>query len=1035
MSISVRLLGCLVCMVAGTVPFATTRGQEGVDFQRDILPLLSDRCFTCHGPDAGTREAGLRLDQQDPLLLHVSPGEPDHSELWARIESGEMPPPESGLTLNEEERQRIRNWISQGAPWNRHWSLVPLPETVPVPDSGDSGWPRSDLDRFVLDRLNREGLRPAPEAPRWRWLRRVSLDLTGLPPTPEEIAAFENDNSAGARERVVERLLASPRFGQHMAISWLDAARYADSYGYQSDLLSPTWPWRDWLVRALNDNLPYDEFLTWQLAGDLLPEPGRDQILATAFNRLHRMTNEGGSLEAEWRVENTMDRVNTLGTAVLGMTLECARCHDHKYDPISQQDYYNLYAYFNSIDEWGVYHDSERVPTPSLLLPDAAQQSAIDAAQAAWDASRRDLDGLIDQYRSGLEPAGTVRLEIEPFAWFRLDDMENDEWLENSVVTDQIGNTGPANRIVEGRVDKAILLDGDEVCEFPYVGTSLQPWDPFAVSFWMWLPTGTDKALIMHQTGGTDCGFFGTELVMESGKLRLAMMRFWPGNAIAITTRTAVPRDQWVHVVASSDGSGKASGLDLLVNGQRDWEVYRDNLTKRPDAPDEGFFMGARLRSTGMTHGKLDDVQVFERPLTRIESRLIMSGRDHAPTSEFAGELVREHQVMTDFRVVYLQQILAEKCKQLLDARTDVVEIPVMRETSRRHDAWVLSGGQYDAPRTDDNRAERNVPAALPAIPADWPDNRLGLARWLTTADHPLTARVAVNRLWRNFWETGLCQTMNDFGLQGRQPEHPELLDWLARDFVEHGWDVKRFCRQIVLSSAYRQASQVPLAQRAGDPRNRLLARGPSRRLTAEMIRDQALFAAGLLDEQAEGPPVSPYQPDGLWSEGNSMSPEYVQSVGTDLYRRSLYTVWKRTAPLPNMALFDVTGREVCTVDRMTTNTPLQAMVLLNDPQFVEAARVLAERTMQQHPDDPDKMIEQMFVLLTGRQPDAFESDLLRETFAEQLPRFEEHPDEAARLLAVGERSGTAGLPPARVAAATAVAQTIMNSDASVWSR
>ncbi len=587
----------------------TAAADEPVDFQRQILPLLSDRCFVCHGPDEGSRQADLRLDQRDELLAHVVAGEPNGSELWERItardEDQQMPPPDSRLSLTDDERELIRKWIDQGASWNRHWSLEPLPESVDVPEVVDNNWPGNELDRFVLARLESGGRSPSQPAPRWRWLRRVSLDLTGLPPTAADIEAFENDPSSDAFEKVVDRLLASPHFGEHMAVSWLDAARYADSYGYQSDLLSPTWPWRDWLVRAINRNLPYDQFLTWQLAGDLLPDATADQILATTFNRLHRMTNEGGSLEPEWRVENVCDRVNTFGAAMLGLTVECARCHDHKYDPVSQQDYYNLFAFFNSIDEWGVYHDSSRVPTPSLMFPDPQQQSAIDAAKAEYETAL----AAVAEYRQQHEAAtnreaepqdSVVRLQVQPVAWFPMDDLEDHKWLANQIRPDQIGNTSGKNELVPGRFGNAIRVTEDDACEFPYVETDLQPWEPFAISFWIYLPSGLQEGLVLHQTGGTDCGFFGTELSLEAGKLRWAMMRFWPGNALAVETSAPLPTDQWVHIVAGNRGTGSAGGMQLLVNGTSDNQVLRDNLTKRPDAPEEGFFMGARLRSIGI---------------------------------------------------------------------------------------------------------------------------------------------------------------------------------------------------------------------------------------------------------------------------------------------------------------------------------------------------------------------------------------------------------------------------------------------------
>ncbi len=1021
----------------------TAAADETVDFQKQILPLLSDRCFACHGPDKKSQKADLRLDHEQDVLNHVVPGEPDDSELWLRIsavdEDERMPPVDSGLALSADEKHLIRQWIQQGARWKRHWSLDPLPESIDVPNVIDVDWPISDLDRFVLARLEAEGKKPSEQAPKWRWLRRVTFDLTGLPPTTQEIRNFENDDSAAAWEQVVDRLLASPRFGQHMAVSWLDAARYADSYGFQSDLLAPTWPWRDWLVGALNDNLPYDQFLIWQLAGDLLPVATSDQVLATAFNRLHRMTNEGGSLETEWRHENVVDRVNTLGTAILGMTLECARCHDHKFDPVSQKDYYNLFSFFNSIDEWGVYFESTRVPTPSLLLPDPEQKSAIEIAFTDYESAKSDVADFQRSFRSAGKPFDSAETNI-PFgaaavAWFSMDELEDNKWLANRIQPDQIGNTGGNTVLAPGRFGNAVRLTGDEACEFPNLETGLQPWERFAVSFWIYLPAKLSEGVILHHTDGQDIVFFGTELSLHSGKLRLAMQRFWPGNAIAIETSTAIPTEQWLHILASNNGEGSANGLQLLVDGVSDSSVLRDHLTKRPDPRGNGFSVGARYQSAGVPKALIDDLVVFERPLSSVEVRLILTDKESAPRDEFGTDELLEHELMNNFRFNYLQQRVAECYKMLLDAQTDVVEVSIMKETADAMPAWVLAGGSYDAPRNDDNRAERRTPETLPPMPETFEKNRLGLAQWLVTSNHPLTSRVAVNRLWKNFFGNGLVATTNDFGVQGQRPSNPELLDWLARDFIDSGWDVKRFCKQVVLGSTYRQESTVPAAVREHDPQNTMHGRGPERRLSAEMIRDQVLFAAGILDERIGGPAVSPYQPENLWTEGNSLTPAYKQSVGTDLYRRSLYTVWKRSSPMPNMVLFDAADREICSVGRAITNTPLQALVLLNDTQFVEAARVLAEKVLVGNDDQMDLVIKMMFAALTGRDPDQRELEILIETYQEQLPLFAANPDEARRLLEIGDHANESGLPPAQVAAITVVAQTIISCDASIWCR
>ncbi len=1013
-----------------------------VDFQREILPILSDRCFLCHGPDEGTRQADMRLDLRNDLLDHVEANSPDDSEIWIRISSNDelerMPPPESNLSLTDIEKELIRQWIEEGANWSRHWSLEPLPKTVEIPEVVDSKWPANPIDRFVLAKLESMEQTPTQVAPRWRWLRRVTFDLTGLPPTPDEIGAFENDLSPEAFETVVARLLSSPRFGEQMAISWFDAARYADSYGYQSDLLSPTWPWRDWVIRAINENLSYDQFLTWQLAGDLLPDATTDQILATTFNRLHRMTNEGGSIELEWHTEYVADRVNTFGTSILGMTFECARCHDHKFDAITHQDYYNLFAFFNNIDEWGMYNDSSRVPTPSLLLPNDEQQRSMSAARMELERAK----SAVDDYRASMSSITSVpaeamnsELQIAPIAAFDFESLVDNKWLTNEICADQPGETGPANILVPGKTGNGIKLTGDDDVSIGKVENGLNPWERFAVSMWVWIPEDLNDVVLLHHTGGTDVGVFGTNLTLFEGKFRFSMSRFWPGNALAIESNRAAKKGKWTHIVIANEATGSADGLQLYVDSVSENHILRDYLTKRPDTGGNGFTLGARFRSAGFKNGIIDELKVFDRPLSAVEVRVLTGTAASDVESRISPSDRAQHALLVDKKYNELAATRAAACKSLLDAQTDILEVSVMREMDQVQVAWVLARGNYDSPRTDSNRAHRIAPSALPPFGDETSNNRLSLARWLTGSEHPLTSRVAVNRLWSNFFDSGLVATMNDFGVQGHRPTHPELLDWLARDFIDSGWDVKRFCKQLVLSSTYRQDSVAQAEAWKTDPKNEMLARGPSRRLSSEMIRDLALSAAGLLNDTPGGPPVSPYQPDNLWQEDNSMTPAYQQSVGTDLYRRSIYTVWKRTAPIPNMLLFDSAGREVCSMSRTATNTPLQALVLLNDPQFVEAARVMAENEIKLRSDDTETSIRSMFMQLTGREPGDQELSLLVEHYKEQLVWFGENPADAEKILAIGQNPVQAGLAKPSIAALTVVAQAILGCDASIWKR
>jgi len=1033
-----------LAVAAAATPLAR---PPAVRFNRDVRPILSDNCFQCHGPDSAARAAGLRLDLRAEALARraIVPGKPEQSRLAARVfeknAARAMPPPGAHKQLSTAQKETLRRWIAQGAPYEAHWALTPLPARVPVPVVKDRAWPRGDLDRFVLARLEAEGLRPSPPAAPADWLRRVTLDLTGVPPTPEEVDAFVADAGAGARERVVDRLLASPRYGERMAIPWLDVARYADSYGYQSDQLCTTWPYRDWVVRALNENLPYDQFLTWQLAGDLLPQATREQRLATAFNRLHRMTNEGGSVPEEWRLEGVADRVHTFGTAFLGLTFECARCHDHKYDAITQRDYYGLSAFFNNIDEHGLYDRADILPSPSLLLPTPEQEAA--AAEARRTAAL--AEEALAQTRVNREPAFREWLAARPPAVLADQTGAFDfEQLDGARVPNRVpgavrhGQTADVVPLVEGPTGKAAALDGENNVHFPDLGRFTRH-TPFTIAFRLKDPrVAAEPAVVFQACSGTDAGPHGYDLMLEKGRLSARLFRHWPGNAIGVQTRAEVAKDRWTHVAVTYDGSSRAAGLKIYLDGRpAALEILRDRLQKGTGVHTLTF--GQRFRDRGFKGGLLDDVALFERALTPLEVAHLHDGRSlaaalAAPAGHEAA--LRDYYFSAvDSETRRARAALANARQRVWATEDPQVEVAVMEEMPEPRPAHVLARGQYDAPKSEANQVGRITPASLPPFPADAPRDRLGLARWLTQPDHPLTARVAVNRVWGLLFGTGLVETAENFGSQGRLPSHPELLDWLAREFVTSGWDQKKLVRTLVLSATYGQASARRPDLAARDPRNLLLARGPSHRLSAEAIRDTALFAAGLLDERRGGPPVSPYQPGDLWREANTMSPAYRQSVGGDLYRRSLYSVWKRTAPLPNALAFDAVSREVCVARRQTTATPLQALVLLNDVQFVEAARVLAERARREGGETAEARVRYAFRRLAGRAPTAEEVRLLLDLHAGQQAHFAAAPAQAAKLIALGDRKADPALPAPDVAALTVVAQAIMNMDAVVWKR
>jgi len=1064
---------------------------EEIDFNREIRPILSDKCYFCHGPDDNDRQAGLRLDVRDAAIDVIEVG-----EFLSRVHESDpdliMPPPKTNLSLTAAEKKLLTAWVEQGAPYADHWSFTPLPESVAVPELESDSFSRGPIDRFVLSQIRTSGLNPTPAANPLRWLRRVTLDLTGLPPTTGEISAFERDiqkhNADEAYERAAERLVNSKAFGEHMAVAWLDAVRYADSYGYQSDKLNTQWPYRDWVVRAFNNNLPYDQFLTWQLAGDLLPDASEEQKLATAFNRIHRLNNEGGAVFEEWRIENVADRVHTFGTAVLGLTLECSRCHDHKYDPISARDYYSLSAFFNSIDESGVYDRTEKVPCPSMLLPTESQAAALDAArkqlavtEAAYDSVREDAllrfqqrnnlrkvhaDSIPDlklalgfdhpfdnsiktiyhpsqSDRAWASPVELVPVEVSDVARLPNPLATDDPMVanadtprkpkpENEKSPNDAGR--PQAESTQALPRLAMKLDGER-------GVTINGIEPF--DRWMSFSVVISmrdtersplRSVIAHHTRGTDCGYNGWDLAITDGYLDVRMARVWPGNAISVRSTEQIPKDQWCQVATTYDGSSTAQGIRLFVNGKElPTEILRDELKKQCNVQvDHGgqFVIGQRFRDRGFTGGLIDDARVYLRDLTVLELACVYDGQSRAVDFKtFVSAIdVQSRQALAKLTTARKNVVMAEEAMQ---------EIPNMRELESPRPAHVLARGQYDAPTDDTTLVTRNVPlhSVIP-LPNDDVIDRRTLAKWVTDPKHPLTARVAVNRLWGNFFGNGLVGTPENFGLQGDTPSHPRLLDWLARDFVASGWDVKRFCKNIVLSSTYRQDSKATPEAIEADPENQLLSRGPSHRLSAEQIRDLVLAASDAMSPVLGGPPVSPYQPgEDLWRESNGMSPPYRQSVGKDLYRRSLYSVWKRTAPLPNMLAFDASTREVCMVKRSRTNTPLQALVLLNDVQFVEAARLLAADTLTKTANQSNECIVDAFLRSTGRLPTDAESVLLNELYEAELEHYRSRPEAATAYLSHGESKVPDSLPRPELAAMTVVCQAIFNLDATIWKR
>ena len=1009
-----------------------------VDFDRDIRSLLSDRCFACHGPDEKNRRAKLRLDQEGAAKKKVVvPGDASASELFRRLTSSDpderMPPPEAKRSLSTKEIETIRRWIDAGAPWSEHWSFRPLAADGP-PNTSEASWPLGPIDQFVLDRLRRENLRPAPEASRERLIRRVTFDLTGLPPTIEEIDAFLADDSPTAYEDLVDRLLRSPRYGEHLAASWLDVARYSDTYGYQVDRERFVWPWRDWVIRAFSDNMPYDQFITEQLAGDLLEDATDDQILATTFQRLHPQKVEGGSTPEEFRVEYVADRTETFGTAFLGLSMGCARCHDHKYDPITQKEYYQLFSFFSNIDEAGLYsYFTRSVPTPTLRLVDDATKSKIASVEQRIETSESRRLALEDSRRAAFE-----------------------EWLANGPASGDERPSVPgrtkhldfeasghgANRSVPGRVGRAVQLTGDDGIG---VGTgNFRRYQPFSVALWLNTPDEKERAVVFHRSRAwTDAGSRGYQLLIEDGYLSASLIHFWPGNAIRVRTREKIRPGEWTHVVWAYDGSSRASGLRLYLNGKpAPLDIVKDKLTKNiSGGGGDNITIGERFRDRGFTRGLVDEFEVFDRELTAIEAAhvaargtdrkgALASALETSPDTLDSAQRTR----LFEFYLATVDPEAAAWRNELLEIREErselvdgLREIMVMRELETPRVNYLLDRGRYDA-RAEP--VEPRTPESLPPFPTNAPRNRLGLARWLTSPDHPLAARVAVNRFWQLMFGRGFVRTPEDFGTQGARPTHPELLDWLARDFVSNGWDVRRLLRQVVLSATYRQDSRVDAATLEVDPENRLLARAPSYRLSAEMLRDNALAVSGLLSTRVGGAPAKPYDLQVSFKPIN-------HDKGEGLYRRSVYTYWKRTAPAPALMTLDASKRDVCRMRRERTASPLQAFIVLNGPQFVEASRVLAGRVLDEFSaaDDAPAALVRLFRTLTSRRPTTQELRVLETLHGEQLAYFASHPDRAKQLLEYGHSPVDGSRPAVTHAALTVVANTLMNFDECVTKR
>ena len=1024
-----------------------------LDFNADVKPILSDKCFVCHGPDENKLEADLRLDIESLAKERgaIVSGSLRRSGTFHRIIAEEedqvMPPPKSNLVLTNKEKGILIKWIEDGAEYKDHWAFSGVAE-VEVPSIADASLAVNEIDHFVLDKLSNYDLSLSKEADKAMLLRRVSFDLTGLPPSLEDIEAFVSDDAEDAYEKQVDKLLASKSYGERMATDWLDVARFADTHGYQSDRYRDMSPWRDWVIKTFNENLPYDDFITWQLAGDLLDNPTREQLIATAFLRLHPQNEEGGIVEEEFRVEYVTDRVNTVGTALMGMTVGCAKCHDHKYDPISQKEYFELFSFFDNIKEAGQISFDGAMPVPTIQLTDAKTDSIVafidNEIEQKEEVHINNLATGESQFEEWLASEKYIPLSKSKRpggirAHFDLDDN-----LRNSVNKKELGKMERVSSgeelpvFVSGKEGSGLKLDGDAWLNLYPVGTYDKA-DDFNIGLWVNIPTDIKDGVIFHKGDGAALyNFKGLHLALKDDRLEILLACTVPYNAIIEYAKEDIPRDQWIHLSMNYDGSGISDGLSAYLNGKElATDVAEDNLYKdiviKKGKDVAGIQIGARWRGKGIGGAMVDEFTVYDRSLSSLEilqigdhekwKSIVAKGNKELTTQEI--ELLKDHFTTnilkhTDPIKEELQALRREK-NQLLDT---IQELMVMDEMSTPRKSFILDRGQYDSPSEE---VFPNTPAAILGYNTDAPRERLGFAKWLLHEDHPLTARVAVNRYWQLFFGEGLVKTAEDFGNQGSLPKNKELLDWLGQEFRASGWDIKAIIKKIVMSATYRQRSIGDKSIIEMDPDNNLFARGPSGRLSAEMIRDNVLATTGLLVDKVGGPSVYPYQPEGLWSMMSGR--KYKVAEGDDRYRRSMYTIWKRTVPHPTQATFDAPERSECTVRRQETNTPLQALALMNDLVYLDGAKKMAYDVAM------DGSIEEAFTKLTGRKPVASEQKVLDEMYQMEYQKFKANENKIASWLPEMADIEIDKLDKARIASNAVVISTIMNTDATIVKR
>ncbi len=1049
---------CLIFACLGS--FAASLSAD-VDFQAEVRPILADNCFQCHGPDPATRLAELRLDRKEGLLGErrngspVVPGNPESSLLYQRIvhqsPALRMPPEYSHKSLLPSEIETLRSWIAEGADWTGHWSFqIPRPPALPAVN--DPHWVRNPIDRFILARVEREGLAPGADADRRVLARRAALDVTGLPPKPEILAAFLADRKAGAYQRYLDRLFSSKAYGEHRARYWLDAARYADTHGIHIDNYREMWPYRDWVINAFNRNLPFDQFTVEQVAGDLLDNPTMDQLIASGFHRCNATTNEGGVIPEEYEVIYAKDRADTTGTVFLGLTVGCATCHDHKFDPITQRDFYAMTAFFRNTTQYVMDGNISDTP-PFIIVPADDDRGRYEEIRASLRATRNTLDQSTEapgeqfeawlatgSYKGLTAPLGSKGPSLHADATTASGDAPHHSMaLQEGVEV----TVGPAENL------DAFEFTNDGYVELPASETDAD--SAFSLALWVRHPKEAGSYVVASQTD-PDNKMRGWTLTLGGRQIVFSMKAVKDKETSSIEIR---PNNQyqlepgaWKHVTVTYDGSGERAGLNFYYNGERmpfQGSEYFSKLdgsvaTDKPILLGRGFYRDDDdLKHRGLSGGSVADVRFYNRELSVEEAHVIArwpalkAARSRQPVDLTAEE---EHVLGLHYLNVhdgdYRSRVRDVKNmeREIREIRRRGAVTHVMQESmGSTAEAHILFRGLYDQRR---EKVAAATPGFLPSISTSSEMNRLGLAQWLVSDANPLTARVAVNRFWQQVFGTGLVRTSDDFGAQGEPPSHPELLDWLAVEFRDSGWDVKALLRTMLSSSTYRQATEADHIRIEKDPENRLLSRGPRFRMDAEMLRDFALAGSGILTEKIGGPSVKPYQPEGVWESVAMLGSNtrfYKKDAGDKLYRRSLYTFWKRAAPPASMQIFNAPTREHATVMRERTNTPLQALVTMNDTQFVEAARYLAQAAIREGTGSSREILNYMTVRLLAREFDRSERMVAEESLEQFRRHYEAHDDDVTGLLETGEWPVDEELPRPVLAAWTMMANQLMNLD------